>query len=242
MSIQLSIVIATLNRVELLEAFLDSILRHTQTGFETIIVDGGSVDATEGMLEGRRTFGKSLHLIQQGERLGAVKAYNAGFAAARGEFVAHFNDDCLIIHDETIDWPVRVLQATPSVAQVIIPFQTPTMMHPKIDVVTLRGEQIPYANFGVTRRADGDRVGWWGTRYYHYAGDSELTVKLVNIGKDIHYFFPIASKQGEGSEQSLPIMHLEVHDDTRVENDDSAAFYDRWRDWDGAYDHRFLMG
>src|SRR4030067_605814 len=113
---KLSVVIATLNRRALLESCLASIPRSAgNMPHEIIVVDGGSRDGTLETLRAR----KELHLIEQGQALGAVKAYNAGFRAARGEYVAAINDDAVYERD-TLQRAVRFLDVYRDVGQAAI--------------------------------------------------------------------------------------------------------------------------
>ena len=214
---KLSIVIATMNRIFMLQKCLKSIAAHTETQYEMIIVDGGSEDGTEhwALHEGHT-------VIQQGHRMGAVKAFNAGFYAATGEYVTGLNDDLLLV-DDCLDAAVAKLDAHEQYGQIAIPFNTP-LIPKKMDQVRLTGEYWIYANFGVTRKGLGDKLNWWGDTHYHYAGDTELSMKIWNAG---HLVFPLMSRC---------IYHLEAYDDTRVDNYDSPKFYKKWELWKGPGD------
>lgn len=93
--IDLSVVIPTHNRSELLGRCLDSLCAQTQDpeGFEVIVIDDGSSDGTEAMLaafQGRL----DLRPLHPGA-IGQSAARNAGIEAARGRV-------CLLLDDDVI--------------------------------------------------------------------------------------------------------------------------------------------
>lgn len=222
MSLDLSIVIATLNRKNMLLSCIESIVQFTPgLSWELIVVDGGSTDGTVDTIG--KDFAGTLSIIEQGKRLGAIKAYNAGFAIARGEFTVALNDD-LLVQDHCLVNAVDLLREKSIFGQIAIPFITPHIQKPKLDFVTAAGQRWLYANFGVTHTDLGKRLGWWGNHYYHYAGDVELSMKIWNAGLQV---WPLYDRC---------LYHIEANDSTRVDNNDSALFYQQWKTWKGVGD------
>ncbi len=219
MSIKLTVVLGTLNRLSYLRNALASIgpsAAGLWSETEVIIVDGGSTDGT---LEFLRQC-EDVRLIEQGAALGAVAAFNAGFRAAQSEYVAAFNDDAEYFGN-TLELACSYLDSHPKCGQVAIPYRDPDNSIPFVQYVWLgrqRGKvRARYANFGVTRRALGDQVGWWGD-YEHYAGDCELSANVWMAGYDVDEL--------PGGE----ITHYSVVDSTRRDNipSGSRAFYEKW--------------
>ena len=90
-----SIIIPTFNRGCLLEETLQSILKQTYTKWECIIVDDGSTDNTEKIVE---KYIKSDSRIQYYKRpetrkKGANSCRNYGFKLAKGEYINWFDSD-----------------------------------------------------------------------------------------------------------------------------------------------------
>lgn len=214
---KLSIVLGTLNRMPLLAKCLPSI--HASAAglpYEIVVVDGGSDDGTqEYLLEQPRTT-----ILWQRQRLGAVRAFNAGFAAAQGEYVANLNDDALV-RGSTLADACHYLDSHPNCGQVAIPFYDPGSP-PKVERVMAgrRRQEFIYANFGVTRRRLGERLGWWGT-YHHYGGDTELSLNIWKAGFTVDIL------------KSGLIEHFRTDDATRVQKYSNRDFKRKWEAWDG---------
>jgi glycosyltransferase involved in cell wall biosynthesis len=86
---QVSVIIPTYNRAGCLREAVDSVLSQELSGFELIVVDDGSTDATPQLL---REYGGSLRVLRQ-ENRGVSAARNAGIAASRGELIAFLDSD-----------------------------------------------------------------------------------------------------------------------------------------------------
>ena len=85
----ISVVIPTYNRVELLKRSIDSVINQTIKPFEIIIVDDGSNDGTVGMVKKKYD---SLKLIKQKNK-GASAARNSGIKASSGEWICFLDSD-----------------------------------------------------------------------------------------------------------------------------------------------------
>ncbi len=89
----ISVIVCTYNRAGLLKLCLDSLANQSadSEAFETIVVDNNSTDKTPEVAKEyleRRNF----RYIKE-EKQGLSHARNAGFVAARGEYVAYIDDD-----------------------------------------------------------------------------------------------------------------------------------------------------
>ena len=95
-----SIVIPTYNRPERLAACLQSLceLAYARDRFEVVIVDDGSPTPMEGVV---RPFQSTLDItFLRQKNAGPAAARNAGAQAAKGEFLAFTDDDCM----PSADW------------------------------------------------------------------------------------------------------------------------------------------
>jgi hypothetical protein len=172
---EVSIVVGTFNRIKTLKPAIES-ARASAAGLpvDFVVVDGGSTDGTQEWCYNQR----DITLIEQKKLLGAIKAFNAGFSEAKARYVAHINDDCIVLDNCIFDaW--GYLNSHDDVGQIAFYFSD--------DGETWKTGavwegQYPYANFGMTRKWLGDHVGWWGQDYYKYAGDSELSLRIWLLG------------------------------------------------------------
>jgi glycosyltransferase involved in cell wall biosynthesis len=88
---KISVVIPTYNRADLLPATLAAVLAQTLPAEEILVVDDGSQDDTQAMLQRHAPRVKSLRI----ENSGDLAARNVGLAAARGQLVAFCDSDDL---------------------------------------------------------------------------------------------------------------------------------------------------
>jgi len=95
--IELSVIIPTRNRVEVLTETLERLIgQETELPFEVFVVDDGSTDSTVMTVRSLAEHARVPVLVLEQERRGPAAARNKGIAAARGSA-------CLFIGDDT--WP-----------------------------------------------------------------------------------------------------------------------------------------
>lgn len=88
-----SIIIPTYNRSRFLQETIESVLRQTYPNVEVIVVDDGSTDDTP---EAMARYEGRVDYIRQPNR-GVAAARNAGFHAAKGEYLCFLDDDDLFL-------------------------------------------------------------------------------------------------------------------------------------------------
>src|SRR6187431_937929 len=91
----ISIIIPTYNRANLIGETLDSILAQTYQNWECIIVDDGSDDNTEEVVNSyvKKDSRFQYHQRPHDRPRGGNAARNYGFELSKGEFVNWFDDD-----------------------------------------------------------------------------------------------------------------------------------------------------
>jgi GT2 family glycosyltransferase len=189
----LSIILPTCNRGELLEHALASIWSTTRCDYEVIVVDGASFDRTQAVLtEAGVDMGQRLKVIRETQREGFVRAANKGFAAATGRNVMWLNDDARPLPG-SLDAAVYQLdragddvgmlamfhrfQSPRNVAfETVANGQTYRLLH-------IRGTL--YANFGVLRTEYLRRLGCFDERYYINGADPDLSLKVWHDGRRV---------------------------------------------------------
>lgn len=90
---KISIIIPTYNRVDLLKNAIDSILKQTYTDFEIIVVDDGSKDTTDSLMDKYISEHNNIKFIKKENNSGASDSRRIGFIKSTGEYVVFFDDD-----------------------------------------------------------------------------------------------------------------------------------------------------
>ena len=91
-----STIIPTYNRGEAMLRAIESVLEQTWRPLELVIVDDGSTDDTPQVLERMKALAEQHDVTFQSlrqENAGAPAARNTGMAAAKGDYLAHLDDD-----------------------------------------------------------------------------------------------------------------------------------------------------
>ncbi len=91
---KVSVVVATYNRKDILDRCLEYLFRqdYPKDQYEIIVVDDGSGDGTQGMVEGKNP-SSALKYLKHKERKGQSKAKNLGINHAQGEVVIFVDND-----------------------------------------------------------------------------------------------------------------------------------------------------
>ena len=110
----ISIILPTYNGSAYLRQSLDSCLSQTFKDLEVVVVDDGSTDHTESILDSYSD--TRLRVLKQANQ-GLPAALNAGFAQAKGQFLSWTSDDNIYLPD-AMDIMWRYLQEHPHAAMV----------------------------------------------------------------------------------------------------------------------------
>jgi GT2 family glycosyltransferase len=95
--VRASIVIVTMDNFVYTKLCLETLVAHTDhPGYEVIVVDNGSNDATPGYLHDLASRRQEVSVIFNPCNLGFARATNQGLAQARGDFLVLLNDDTLV--------------------------------------------------------------------------------------------------------------------------------------------------
>jgi glycosyltransferase involved in cell wall biosynthesis len=128
----ITVVIPTFNRATLLGAAIDSVANQTLCPGQVVVVDDGSTDQTQHLIESLKAKHPSLNidLVYQANR-GPAAARAVGLAHARGQWVAYLDADDVWL-PEKLEWQLATLRANPDLAGVYCNF----------DEIDLSGEVI----------------------------------------------------------------------------------------------------
>ena len=184
--IDISVVTGTYNRLPYLKRFVESVRQSILPilSYEIILVDGGSKDGTQAWAKAQA----DVKLIKQGELLGAVKAFNAGFAAASGEYAIAGNDDVEFV-GRSISRAWCFLEDHSRVGQACFHQKRGRLQRWHVEVMPAivdgRRVTVPYGQVAMVRTWLGDKVGWWGKITHTYAGDCVLSANIWANGYEV---------------------------------------------------------
>jgi GT2 family glycosyltransferase len=189
----LSIVIPTCNRAELLQRCLQSLQDGVHCAHEIIVVDGASTDNTTQVLEtARAQLGDRLQIIREERREGFVKAANKGFHSAIGRNMTWLNDDARPIPGALDEAVAQMDSAGIDIAFLAmfhrwnstrnVAYET-TFQGRTYRLCHLRGTL--YASFAIGRRETFERLDYFDERYFFYGADADLSLKAWNAGMRI---------------------------------------------------------
>ena len=88
-----SIVMPTYNAVKYIQGAVESVLRQTYTDWELLIVDDGSTDGTEQMIQNLIKMDERVKLVKNKENIGVAETRNRGVELAKGEWIAFLDSD-----------------------------------------------------------------------------------------------------------------------------------------------------
>jgi len=104
-------------RFDVLKLCLASLLKHTDTPFDLLVFDNGSVPEVVDYLTQLREDGKIQYLLSSEKNLGYLPALHIAFSAAPGEHVAYCDDD-VFFYPNWLSQHLEVLKTYPKVGLV----------------------------------------------------------------------------------------------------------------------------
>jgi GT2 family glycosyltransferase len=190
MAHDLSIIIPTFNRAQLLERGIATLRETVACDYEIIIVDAGSTDRTADVLEdAKRSLKDRVKIIREEKREGFVRAANKGFRVATGRNMTWINDDARPL-PVALDNAVRQIDDAGDEIGFLAMFHrwnSPRniafeAMHLGNTYCLCHVRGTLYANFAMGRRETFARLGYFDERYFFYAADPDLSLKAWNAG------------------------------------------------------------
>ena len=181
-----TVVIPNLNGAGWLRDSIESVWAQTEQDFELIVVDNGSTD--ESLAIARSYVGRANYtLIENAENTGFSHAVNQGIRAAKGEFVALFNNDAFA----EPDWLANLLAAAEQDERI---FAVSSLMirHFERELADDAGDYVTLLGFAC-KRGDGMKASRYqkACRVFSACGGAALYRKSIldKIGLlDEHFF------------------------------------------------------
>lgn len=190
----ISVVSGTYNRLESLQRMVESARSSVQDTYglklDFVLVDGGSQDGTQAWCKTQ----PDITLIEHGQLLGAIKAFNDGAFAATGEYVILANDDIEFVGDSILTaWKYMQNDLDCGIG-CFYQNRNGQDWHVENMPVVVQGKQsfLPYGQVCIVPKWLGDHVHWWGspesftikslTPPKTYGGDNELSANIYQLG------------------------------------------------------------
>jgi glycosyltransferase involved in cell wall biosynthesis len=157
-----SVVITTFNRAKLLDACIDSVLKLDYPDFEVVVSEWGSKDETPRVLE---KYKEKITAVPA-EKKGIAAGRNAGVRAAKHEYIAIIDDDCIVREDWLKSLVVPLLDAREEDKMVAVNSQ----------VGLYSGHSLVYLKSAI------DEAGLFDDGFIKQRDDSDLAFKLQDLG------------------------------------------------------------
>lgn len=197
-----SVIIPNLNGAGWLKDSIESIWAQTEQDFELIVIDNGSTD--ESLAIARSYLGRSRYtLIENDHNTGFSHAVNQGIAAARGEYVALFNNDAFA-EPTWLAELLKVAERDPkvfSVCGLMLRYYEPELADDAGDYVTIlgfackRGDGLKASRYqkpcrvfsscggaALYRKSILDEIGVFDELFFAYYEDVDLSWRANNFG------------------------------------------------------------
>ena len=186
----LSIVVPTCNRADLLDRAITSIAATTRCRFEIIAVDGASTDATTHVLDFHKSVLCSrMQIVRETKREGFVRGANKGFRLAQGRHVCWINDDARVLPG-ALDRAVQQLDTGDETLGMVALFHRWHSLKNVAHASEYRGSTFSvchvrgtlYANFPIIRRDLFERIGRLDERFVFCGADPDLSLAVWHAG------------------------------------------------------------
>jgi len=105
------------DRLEVLKLSLASLIKHTDTPYDLMVMDNGSCAEAKAYLKSLQDVGALRYLLTAHENIGKVGALKILFRAAPGEIIAYSDDD-IFFYPGWLQAHLRLLDAYPKVGMV----------------------------------------------------------------------------------------------------------------------------
>ena len=238
MEIELSVVSGTYNRLSHMQNMVYSVRQNIGTGipYEIVLVDGGSTDGTIEWCKQQ----SDIVLIEQGELLGAIKAFNEGLYAAQGKYCVVGNDDIIYLEDSLLT-ALAFMQDNPDVGVGCF-YQDrdhPGQWNLNYMPAVINGQQMQhlYGQVCIVPKWLGDEVGWWGTfpDMRTYGGDNNLSCFVLERGYRVTGIPCACISDLQANDQLRHINNAKLIAESRARSGhpDSNAWGKNWTHRDG---------
>lgn len=226
----ITVVSGSVRRPDALRRMMDSARKAIPFGvpYEFVIVTIAEDAETRAFLA---TQADTRIVVQDGLK-GAIRAFDAGFNAALGQYVIAGNDD-IVFMPYSIALALRALDSNPTWGAIAFADNRPAP-HKVSDgagygvqlMQTKSGARL-YAQVGLFRRWLGNLCGWWGSndpimRNAHtYGGDNYLSARILELG------YSVETITGARVQDDIPQDSLRATN-YQIEQNNPGVYYKRY--------------
>ena len=181
-----SVMIATRDRAPELRATLELLRHQTYEAIEIVVIDDGSKEPVEAVV---RAFYPDARVIRHEESRGQCERRNEGFAAARGEFILHLDDDCCFTKPNDLAEGVHSLIARPTAGAVVFDLYNGPTLPEELDPSRANAGCVrSFVGAAVLFRTEAIRqTAGYRTFYQAQGEEDELALQLLSKGWCIFY-------------------------------------------------------
>lgn len=179
-----SVMIATRNRLALLQRALRSVFAQDYSKLEILIVDDASEDGTSDYI---RSHYPDIRLFRFEENRGLVTARNLMMREAQGEYIFSIDDDAYFLNQDAISKVVDRMQPEPELG--VVTFRI--LKREDEDLCGAEGEHYTNLFLGgahCIRKAVLAEVGYYRESFFRQAEESDLALRLLDKGYRLCFF------------------------------------------------------
>lgn len=187
-NVDLSVVIGTYNRHEILIKCLDALIDRIKASHEIIVVDAGSTDGTLEYLEKL----SGIRLIKDEKRIGQAQSLNRVFKTLKNKYVCWLSDDN-IIQGGMLDVAVNILERNPDIGLVGLKVRDitgPYSSSPYLGGIWPSG--VLNCNQGMLPTKLMQQLGGFDEHFRDYGIDADLTTRVLLMGYKVVFTKSVA--------------------------------------------------
>ncbi|MGB3404852.1 MAG: glycosyltransferase family 2 protein [Microcoleaceae cyanobacterium] len=225
----ISVIIPTYNRRDLLQQTLDSVQQQTFEDWEAVVVDDGSDDGTQEMVQQRIAADSRIRYVRQPQAgSGASACRNQGTAIANGQYIIYLDsDDCLA--PSALENRYRLMEQHPELDFGVFPcmvfLQQPgdtnilwNLETERLDLDRFLARDVPWQTTSpIWRKPALEKVGLWNSENLGW-DDWEYHLRAVILGLNYSWFpypdcFWRKPQYVSLGSQSGSVEHLKSHEE-----------------------------